>query len=379
MFASGIANGAQEVLATRNVFYVGGQYVYNDILKGSLKINQMYVEQLIPAGGNKAPFPVVFFHGGGLSGATWLNTPDNRQGWASYFLEQGHTVYLADLTSVARSSRQPYEPTIAGGTADRLSRMYTAPGLHDDYPESKKHTQWPGTGTMGDPIFDAFFASVNAMPIYATENQNATRLAGCALLESIGPAAFITHASGSPAAWAIADSCPDKVKSIVAIDPAGPTFETYDVFVGLKPARPWGVADVPLQYDPPVNDPATDLVKERVGQNTTERRSCLQQQSPAKQLVNVRKVPVLVMTGEASPQISYNNCTSDYLKQAGVDVTHWDLAKQGLFGNGHYLFLEKNNIEIVKRTKDWIFQAAGLSPKPQKRSRRSLTWKRRNS
>lgn len=29
-----------------------------------------------------------------MSGVTWLNTPDGRKGFASYFLEQGYQVYL---------------------------------------------------------------------------------------------------------------------------------------------------------------------------------------------------------------------------------------------------------------------------------------------
>ena len=32
-------------------------------------INDQYVEELTPAGGVKHPYPIVFFHGGGVSGA----------------------------------------------------------------------------------------------------------------------------------------------------------------------------------------------------------------------------------------------------------------------------------------------------------------------
>jgi hypothetical protein len=61
---------------------------------------RLYVEKLTPSGGVQHPHPLVFFHGGAVSGVTWLNTPDGRRGFASYFLEQGYQVYL--LVSKAR-------------------------------------------------------------------------------------------------------------------------------------------------------------------------------------------------------------------------------------------------------------------------------------
>ena len=58
-----------EALHRRNIFYVGGEYVYNATQGGTILINDQYVEELTPAGGVKHPYPIVFFHGGGVSGA----------------------------------------------------------------------------------------------------------------------------------------------------------------------------------------------------------------------------------------------------------------------------------------------------------------------
>lgn len=56
----------------RDVFYVGGQYVYNATLGGTILINQQYVEELTPVGGVRQPHPIVFIHGG-LSGTVSLD------------------------------------------------------------------------------------------------------------------------------------------------------------------------------------------------------------------------------------------------------------------------------------------------------------------
>jgi hypothetical protein len=61
----------------RDFFYVGGHYV--ETSTGNITVNQIYVEKISPVSGptKKRP-PLVFFHGGGVSAVTWLNTPDNR-------------------------------------------------------------------------------------------------------------------------------------------------------------------------------------------------------------------------------------------------------------------------------------------------------------
>ncbi len=57
---------SKESAYQRDVFWVGGKYVNAAI--GLLTYDQMYVEKLTPQKGVKKPYPVVFFHGGGVSG-----------------------------------------------------------------------------------------------------------------------------------------------------------------------------------------------------------------------------------------------------------------------------------------------------------------------
>ncbi len=83
------------------------------------------------------------------------------------------------------------------------------------------------------------------------------------------------------------------------------------------------------------------------------------QKEPARRLVNLLKIPVLLETGEASAHAAYDEFTVRYLQQAGVNVEHLKLADEGIHGNGHLQFFEKNNLEIVELLESWIFDATG--------------------
>jgi hypothetical protein len=55
-----------------------------------------------------------------------------------------------------------------------------------------------------------------------------------------------------------------------------------------------------------------------------------------------------MVTGEASPHITYDHCFVEYFKQMGITNYQWvKLADVGIRGNAHFLFLEKNNREIA--------------------------------
>ena len=210
-----------EAKYSRYVFYTGGEYIsYSDDLyvfnaptkNGSVIHNQMYVEQLIPSGGVNKTSPLVFLPGAGnlFGGSGWLNTPDNRTGWAGYFLDQGYAVYLIDYPNSGRSSGMPnYYPN----TAQLASKNLAAPEkFSDNYPQAVNHTQFPGTGMMGDPIFDAWFASQATLPSNLTALELATRKAMCDLLGRIGPAYLIGADFGGTFMILAADECPELVK-----------------------------------------------------------------------------------------------------------------------------------------------------------------------
>lgn len=62
----------------------------------------------------------------------------------------------------------------------------------------------------------------------------------------------------------------------------------------------------------------------------------------------------MFVSAEASYHAVYDHCTVAYLLQAGVDVEFLELAKVGVHGNGHMMFLELNNLEVAGKILPWI-------------------------
>src|SRR5205823_1974272 len=128
------------------------------------------------------------------------------------------------------------------------------------WPQAKKHNQWPGEGPnkgrMGDPVFDAFYASQVESLASAIELQRLIKAAGTALLDKIGPAVIITHSQAGPYAWLLADSRPKAVKGIVAIESLGQPFRSG--VVKEDTTRKYGllcaITDIPLTYSPPATN-----------------------------------------------------------------------------------------------------------------------------
>ena len=78
------------------------------------------------------------------------------------------------------------------------------------------------------------------------------------------------------------------------------------------------------------------------------------QAEPARRLVNLAGIPILILTAEASYHAVYDHCTSRYLTQAGVTHTFTRLESVGIRGNGHMMMLEKNNLQIAEVIADWL-------------------------
>ncbi|EJD55232.1 alpha/beta-hydrolase [Auricularia subglabra TFB-10046 SS5] len=344
---------------TREYFYIGGRYV--DQADGAFADGQMYVEHLRPARVMHA-LPLVLIHGLGQTGTNWLNTPDGRPGWADFFLAKGYEVqnpanpgftgradlwrqlYIIDQPERGRS---PWNPAFDGGlqvsSALVVAQRFTAPELFDIWPQARFHTQWIGNGTQGEPVFDAFYASqVQSLDFDASaESQAKSRHAGGLLLDKVG---------GGPVGWVIADARPSLVHAIVAIEPSGPPFINTTI-PPVGPARPFGLTDIPLAFDPPITS-AADLQKKLVSNDSVT--TCFEQAAPARQLANLRHIPVLMVTSEASFRAPVDPCTTRFLRQAGVDVKHLLLQDVGIRGNGHMMFMERNSDEIAAVLEEWI-------------------------
>jgi pimeloyl-ACP methyl ester carboxylesterase len=364
--SSGAASGAGQAkppeplsIARQGYLFAGGKYsTVNDrrVLSGHL-----YAEFQIP-GKQTHRWPIVMIHGGGQSGTNFTGTPDGREGWAQFFLRQGYSVYVVDQAGRGRAA---YEADVYGPATrlnlETIQSRFAAPERYNLWPQARLHTQWPGEGVQGDALFDQFYASQLPSIQDFTLQQVLNRDALIALLERIGPAILLTHSQSGTFGWPVADARPDLVKAIVAVEPNGPPFFNVENIAApdwfrdaTSPARPWGITSVPLNYSPPARDASDLAIVRQETADGLELTKCWLQKSPARRLPNLQKLPILILTAEASYHAPYDHCTVRYLEQAGVPSTWIKLADAGIRGNGHMMMLEKNNVAIAGIMSRWL-------------------------
>ncbi|KAF7856346.1 hypothetical protein EAF04_009874 [Stromatinia cepivora] len=369
---------ATEAFASRDYFYVGGEYVTTST-NNTLFVNQMYVEHIVP-NRIEQPYPIVFIHGQGMTGTNWLNKPDGSPGWATYFLSHNYEIYILDQTARGRSAWNPNgNTTLISYPAERIMQRFTATEKYGLWPQARLHNQWPGNGSIGDSIFDAFYASNVQFQSDTVIQEINMQNAGAALLNRTGPAILLSHSQGGLMPWVIADKVPELVKAIVSIEPTGPPFQDV-LFPPTTPGgftRKYGITDIPMQYEPELK--AGEVLEkvlvrnENAGEGGLE--ECWLQRAPARQFKNLRGIKVLVETGEASFHRVYDGCTVEYLRQAGVEVQwmklgegvekgqgeqgggHEDHLVSSIHGNGHMQFMERNSDVIARVLEAWIRSA----------------------
>lgn len=354
-------------------FFVGGHYV--DDAGAQFMSGQMYVRHLPPTQnappGSPASLPVVMVHGTAQTGTNFLGTPDGRPGWAQWFAARGHDVYVVDQVGRGRSgqSEHAYGPTMRFSTRD-VASLFTGPEAYALYPQSALHTQWPGgPGVPGNPAFDQFFASQVESIASALHSEELNDPALVALLERTGPAILLTHSQSGAFGWKVADSHPELVRALVAVEPNGPPFRDPAFHGGADwytypdaLARPYGITRVPLDFDPPAASPADLAPTLQPAPADPALMRCVLQGAPARRLPHLATVPIAVVTAEASFRASSDHCTTEFLAQAGVPAEHIVLADQGIHGNGHMMMLESDSDDIAAAIEAWLDRA--LPPGP---------------
>ena len=359
--------GAPIAIAEQGNFFVGGREVQTE--SGPLYAEAMYVQYQVPAEQTQ-PYPVVFIHGGGSSGSYWWSTLDGREGWATLFLRMGYPVYVVDRPAVGRS---PYYAEVDGPRLAGPSGMPPADPNLPPPPKVKEATRRVGSGEPGSPEaiqqasgrqsalevpFGAPVADMLRVSARADRNDQA---AGAALLDRIGPAIILTHSRAGPVGWLIADARPDLVKAVVAVEPSGPPFYNLPPIGrrGDPVARPFGITYAPLTFEPAVRSAEDFGELEQVAAPDEYKGPCWLPKETKHRLVNLAKVPVMVMTGGASYHAPYDYCTVTFLRNAGVSVEAMPLDEMGIDGNTHGMMAESNSLELAKIVSRWLEKTLG--------------------
>ena len=354
------------VLAKTGWLYAGGHV---ETVNGKqFTVGQIYAEYMIPAK-KTHPYPVIMVHGGTMSGTNYTGTPDGREGWAQNFVRAGYAVYVVDQVGKGRSAYYPdlYGPNDQTDMANNQGR-YVAQEKYNSWPQAHLHTQWPGSGTLDDPAVQQLVAS-QLPSIQSFHRQQELNVAALvALVDKIGPSILIVHSQAGAFVWPVADQRPDKVKGILAIEPNGPPVHDVqytgapDWFKYGDVALAWGPTDVPLTYDPPAKDASELKFVQQDKADAPDLVRCYAQAEPARQLPNLQKMPVLVVTSEASYHAPYDHCTVKYLRQAGVQAAWLKLAEHGIHGNSHVMMMEKNSRAIADQIIAWADKAIPAKP-----------------
>ena len=223
-------------------------------LNGNYAVEQMYVQYFLAQHSNKKG-PLVFWHGGAMTGAVWETTPDGRDGWVNYFLREGWDVYVCDAVERGRSGFAPY-PQVwpEGPVIQTVDDVYTRFRIGRDLSDGTGPSQYEPFPNTRFPInyFEQF--CLQMVPRWTHTNE-AMLKAFHELLKRIGPAIMVCHSQSGPLTLTLARQAGPLVRAVVAIEPAGiPTevgaFNTPTLIVlggNIEQDRRWTVLNKKIQ------------------------------------------------------------------------------------------------------------------------------------
>lgn len=271
---------------------------------GDYAVEQMYAQYFIPMN-QKAKYPLLMWHGGGLTGATWETKPDGQPGWMHYFLKAGHPVYVSDAVERGRASWAPYPQIFATEPIFRTKKEaweYFRIGPKGSY---ETRTTYPGVLFPLD-AFDQFCKQ--GVPRWASTN-NAIQAAYDAMVQKVGDCVLMLHSQGGSFAFQAALNAPDKIKAVIAIEPSAA---------------------------PP----------------------------PGLELAKLKSIPILIIWGDYTngPDLALGwpkfmttlSAFAQDLRARGGHVDWIELPKMGIKGNDHMIMMDMNSDQIAAIIQEWM-------------------------
>ena len=274
---------------------------------GEIMSGQMYV-QYVRLAAPRSPYPLLLWHGGGMSGVNWESTPDGRPGWQMFFLRAGFDVFTSDAVERGRASWAPFPQVYPEAPYFRTGReawedtfrFGPVGSWHADAAQRRSH---PGLRFPSAHI-EQFMQQF--VPRWGCNNQ-ATQQAYDALIARLDGSIILTHSQGGNFGLHAALHAPQRVRAVISLEPSGAP-------------------------DPQHVDPAA-----------------------------LRGVPHLFVWGDYLERHPFwvksmpgVRRWSEALMQAGVDVEWLELPKHGITGNSHALMADDNSDAIAQKVLEWM-------------------------
>lgn len=284
-----------------------------------------YVSYQIPVNARKNP--LVFLHGAGQSAKTWESTPDGREGFSTLFLRRGFSTYMIDQPRRGRAGRSTVDENIKATPDDQFWFENFRMGIWPNYYENSQFPQ-------SEESLNQFFRQITPNTGAYDAQLIATDVA--ALMNKIGGGILITHSQGGEPGWHTAIKT-DKVRAIVSYEPgSGFVFPEGEVPEPLQTISPFGALG------------ATSIL--------------------LADFEKLTRFPIVIYYGDYISDKPSDNWAMDSwrvrlqmarlfaecINRHGGDATVVHLPEQGIKGNSHFLFAEKNNVQLADMLFDWI-------------------------
>ena len=161
--------------------------------------------------------PLLLWHGGGLTGATYETKPDGNPGWLNYFLRAGWDTYISDAMERGRSGwtdKFKGDPVFLP-LSDPWERFRLGPvGSWND--DKAKRVIYPGVQFPLD-AYEQFMKQ--GVPRWVTTDEQIIA-AYIELVDKVCPCVVLVHSQGGSFGFKVAEARPDKVKALVAVEPS---------------------------------------------------------------------------------------------------------------------------------------------------------------
>jgi len=214
--------GGREValsgLPTQEIVFSAGAPPLKVDPNGEFEVEQMYVHYTKLAQ-PKGKYPLLLWHGGGLSGVTYETKPDGKAGWEMNFLTAGWDTYVSDAVERGRASWARYPQVFTSEPMFRTKKeaweLFRFGQTYNADPKqrvAKEGTQFPLEA------FDQF--NKQGIPRWVT-NDGVTQKAYDAYVEKACPCVILVHSQGGNFGITAALNNPDKVKALVLVEPSG--------------------------------------------------------------------------------------------------------------------------------------------------------------